>query len=90
MTNAWKVSLTVLRKNPMSVLSAARGRVIAITCRGKIVGHFMSHRSYEQLTDRVEDLEDKVLAYERKGGPFRRTTIEELRDLYGSSSKLAE
>tara|TARA_R110002074_G_scaffold96092_2_gene208977 strand:- start:190 stop:462 length:273 start_codon:yes stop_codon:yes gene_type:complete len=79
-----------LRNGPIKVLRAANGRVVSVLRRGKIVGYFMSRRSYERLMDRIEDLEDKMLVYERKGGPFRRTTIEELRDLYGSSSKLAE
>ncbi|MBU1001932.1 MAG: type II toxin-antitoxin system Phd/YefM family antitoxin [Proteobacteria bacterium] len=72
------VSVTELKRNLASVLNQAGNDPVAVLNHNKPEAYLLSAAHYEQLLERLEDLEDAQLTHGRAGGPFVEVNIDEL------------
>jgi antitoxin StbD len=72
------VSVTELKRNLSSVLSQAGDDPVAVLNHNRPEAYLLSASHYEQLLERLENLEDARLVQERSGGPFVEVDISEL------------
>ncbi|MBI4807203.1 MAG: type II toxin-antitoxin system Phd/YefM family antitoxin [Desulfovibrio sp.] len=72
------VSVTELKRNFSSVLSQASDDPVAVLNHNRPEAYLLSASHYEQLLERLEDLEDARLVQERSDGPFVEVDINEL------------
>lgn len=59
-------SVSELKKNPMGTVAAGRGEAVAILNRNEPAFYCVPARVYEELLDRLEDLELNAIADARK------------------------
>ena len=60
-------SVTELKKDPMNTVAAGEGFPVAILNRNEPVFYCIPTKAYEDLLDRLEDLELNALVNARKG-----------------------
>ena len=72
------VSVTELKRNFSAILNQAEGDPVAVLNHNRPEAYLLSAAHYEQLLERLEDLEDMRLAQERSDGPFVEVDIHEL------------
>lgn len=72
------VSVTELKRNFASVVDEAKNGAVAILNHNKPEAYLLPASYYEQLLDRLEDLEDRRLVDERGKGPFVAVKLDEL------------
>lgn len=72
------VSVTELKRNFSAILAQAEDDPVAVLNHNRPEAYLLSASHYEQLLDRLEDLEDMKLARERADGPFVEVDIHEL------------
>lgn len=79
-------SITELKTNPSKVVKAGEGGPVAILNKNVPEFYCIPADAYATLLDRLEDLELSFIARERlnDGEKPVKTSIEELRKLYGS------
>ncbi|HQR84433.1 MAG: plasmid stabilization protein [Polynucleobacter sp. 24-46-87] len=71
-------SVTELKKNPMDTVAAGEGFPVAILNRNEPVFYCIPTKAYEDLLDRLEDLELNAIANARKGQKRIRVSVDEL------------
>ncbi len=71
-------SVTELKKDPMNTVAAGEGFPIAILNRNEPVFYCVPRKAYEDLMDRLEDLELNAVADSRKGQKTVRVTLDDL------------
>jgi antitoxin StbD len=71
-------SVTELKKDPMNTVAAGEGFPVAILNRNEPVFYCIPTKAYEDLLDRLEDLELNALANARKGQKRIRVTLDDL------------
>ena len=71
-------SVTELKKDPMNTVAAGKGSPIAILNRNEPVFYCVPRKAYEELLDRLEDLEFNAIANARKGQKAIRVSIDDL------------
>ena len=72
------VSVTELKRNFSNILTQAEGDPVAVLNHNRPEAYLLAAAHYEQLLDRLEDLEDMKLMQERAPGPFVEVGIHEL------------
>ena len=72
------VSVTELKRNFAAILNMAEDSAIAILNHNKPEAYLLSATQYEQMLDRLEDLEDAKLIKERINGPFIEVDLNDL------------
>ena len=72
------VSVTELKRNFSGILKAAEDTPVAVLNHNRPEAYLLSAAHYNQLLERLEDLEDAQLIKERASGPFVETTLDEL------------
>ncbi len=72
------VSVTELKRNLASVLASTQDSPVAVLNHNKPEAYLLSARYYENLLEKLEDAEDRLLAKERKDGPFVEVSLDEL------------
>ena len=71
-------SVTELKKNPMDTVAAGEGFAVAILNRNEPVFYCIPTKAYEDLLNRMEDLELNAIANARKGQKTIRVTLDDL------------
>lgn len=72
------VSVTELKRNFAAVVNEAENGAIAILNHNKPEAYLLPAAYYEQLLERLEDLEDIRLVKERGDGPFVKVNLDDL------------
>ena len=72
------VSVTELKRNFSAILIQAENDPVAVLNHNRPEAYLLSAAHYEQLLDRLEDMEDMKLMRERSEGPFVEVGIHEL------------
>jgi antitoxin StbD len=72
------VSVTELKRNFSAVLSQAEDDPVAVLNHNRPEAYLLSAAHYEQLLNRLEDLEDMKLTRKRSEGPFVEVRLDEL------------
>lgn len=70
--------ISELKKNPMAVLQQGEGFPVAILNRNQPVFYAVPAQTYEQLLDRIEDLELAALVRERQDEPEVSVNLDEI------------
>ena len=70
--------ISELKKNPMAVISQGNGNPIAILNRNKPVFYAVPAEAYEELMDKLEDIELAKIVKERLGLPTIKVDINDL------------
>ncbi len=71
-------SVTELKKDPMNTVAAGDGFPIAILNRNEPVFYCVPRKAYEDLMDKLEDLELNAIADARQGQNTVRVTLDDL------------
>jgi len=71
-------SVSELKRNPMGTVAAGEGFPVAILNRNEPVFYCVPAEAYEEMLDRLEDLELNTIADAREGQPVRKVTLDEL------------
>ncbi len=71
-------SISDLKRNPMGTVAAGEGAPVAILNRNEPAFYCIPARAYEDLLERLEDLELNAIADAREGQAIRRVTLDEL------------
>ncbi len=61
--------ISELKKNPMSVIEQGEGMPVAILNRNEPVFYAIPAKAYEELIDKLEDIELAKIAKEREADP---------------------
>ena len=61
------VSVSELKKNPSAVLSGAQGGAVAVLNHNRVMGYMVPAELYEQMMERLDDLELVEIAKARSG-----------------------
>ncbi|KQS05258.1 prevent-host-death protein [Sphingomonas sp. Leaf357] len=72
------VSITDLKKNPSAVIEAAGGFPVAVLNRNTPAAYLVPAKAWEELMDRLEDMELAELVRARAGEPRIKVRLEEL------------
>ena len=72
------VSVTELKRNLASVLASTQNSPVAVLNHNKPEAYLLSSQYYENLLEKLEDAEDRMLVKERKDGPFVEVSLDEL------------
>ncbi|MBL4744162.1 MAG: type II toxin-antitoxin system Phd/YefM family antitoxin [Cycloclasticus sp.] len=70
--------ISELKKNPMAVISQGNGNPIAILNRNEPVFYAVPAEAYEELMDKLEDIELAQIVKERLGLPTIKVDINDL------------
>lgn len=71
-------SISDLKKNPMGTVAAGKGFPVAILNRNEPAFYCIPARAYEELLERLEDLELNALADSREGQEVHRISLDDL------------
>ncbi|WP_044037679.1 plasmid stabilization protein [Octadecabacter arcticus] len=71
-------SISELKKNPMGTVAAGEGAAVAILNRNEPAFYCVPAAAYEDMMDRLEDIELNAIADARQGDPIVRVTLDEL------------
>ena len=71
-------SISDLKKNPMGTVSAGEGFPVAILNRNEPAFYCIPAKAYEELLDRLEDLELNAIADGRRGQPIHKIPLDDL------------
>ena len=71
-------SISELKKNPMSVVEQGEGMPVAILNRNEPVFYAVPAKAYEELIDKLEDIELAQLVKERLGQPTIKVNVNDL------------
>ena len=71
-------SISDLKKNPMGTVAAGEGIPVAILNRNEPAFYCIPARAYEELLERLEDLELNALADSRDGQEVHRVSLDDL------------
>lgn len=71
-------SISDLKKNPMGTVSAGEGFAVAILNRNEPAFYCIPAKAYEELLDRLEDLELNAIADARRGQPIHKIPLDDL------------
>ena len=71
-------SISDLKKNPMGTVSAGEGLAVAILNRNEPPFYCVPAKAYEELLERLEDLELNAIADGRKGQPVHKISLDDL------------
>jgi antitoxin StbD len=71
-------SISELKKNPMGTVAAGEGAAVAILNRNEPAFYCVPAAAYEDMIDRLEDIELNAIADARQGDPIVRVTLDEL------------
>lgn len=72
------VSVTELKRNLASVLASTQESPVAVLNHNKPEAYLLSARYYENLLEKLEDTEDRLLVKERMDGPFVEVSLDDL------------
>jgi len=72
------VSVTELKRNFAGILATAKDAPVAVLNHNKPEAYLLSARHYESILSALEDMEDRRLVEERRGGPFVEVRLDEL------------
>lgn len=72
------VSISDLKKNPSAVIAAAEGFPIAILNRNTPSAYLVPAKAWEELMDRLEDIELAKIVREREGQEEIEVSIDDL------------
>lgn len=72
------VSVTELKRNFAAIINEADNGAVAILNHNKPEAYLLPAAYYEQLLERLEDLEDIRLVKERGDGPFVKVGLDDL------------
>jgi antitoxin StbD len=61
------VSVSDLKRNPSAVLKQAESAAVAILNHNKVVGYLISPEAYEEILERLDDLDLIGIINEREG-----------------------
>ena len=70
--------ISELKKNPMAVIEQGEGNPVAILNRNEPVFYAVPAKAYEELMDKLEDIEFSNIVKERLGQPTIKVDINEL------------
>ena len=70
--------ISELKKNPMSVMKQGGGFPVAILNRNEPVFYAVPAAAYEELMDKLEDMELGEVVKQREGQPSRKVTLDDL------------
>ena len=70
--------ISELKKNPMSVVEQGEGMPVAILNRNEPVFYAVPAKAYEELIDKLEDIELAQLVKERLGQPTIKVNVNDL------------
>ena len=73
------VSVTELKRNYSAIVRESEGAAVAVLNHNRPEAYLVPAEAYEQLMERLEDMEDALLAYERRREPAVKVTLEDLR-----------
>ena len=73
------VSVTELKRNYSAIVRESEGAAVAVLNHNRPEAYLVPAEAYEQLMERLEDMEDALLAYERRHEPAVKVTLEDLR-----------
>ena len=73
-------SISELKANPKKVVEGSNGSAVAILSHNSVMGYMLSPRHYQELLERMEDMELILLSQERLKNDFQpiRVSIDEL------------
>jgi antitoxin StbD len=71
-------SVSELKKNPMGTVAAGEGFPVAILNRNEPAFYCVPARAYEEILERLEDIELNAIADARVGQPIHRVSLDEL------------
>ncbi len=71
-------SITELKANPMKAIASAHGMPIAVLNRNEPAFYCVPADTYEQLMDRIEDLELLAIAKERENDVAIKVSLNDL------------
>lgn len=71
-------SITELKANPMKAVASGHGLPIAVLNRNEPAFYCVPADAYEQLLDKIEDLELLAIAKERENDPAIRVNLDDL------------
>jgi len=72
------VSISELKKNPMAAIQAGDGFPVVVLNRNKPAFYCVPAEAYEQLLDKLEDIELNQIADKRRGEPTIKVSIDDL------------
>lgn len=72
------VSVTELKRNFSAILDQAADHPVAVLNHNRPEAYLLSAAYYEELLERLEDMEDSRLASQRANGPFVDVTLDAL------------
>lgn len=72
------VSISELKKNPSAAIEAAEGFPVAILNRNKPAAYLVPAKAWEELMDRLEDIELAEIVRERQGQRRVKMRLEDL------------
>lgn len=70
--------ISELKKNPMAVVSQGEGAPVAIMNRSEPAFYAVPAKAYEQMMDKLEDIELAALVEARKGQPEIEVNLDDL------------
>jgi antitoxin StbD len=71
-------SISELKKNPSAVIEAAEGAPVAILNRNKPAAYLVPAKAWEEIMDRLEDIELAEIVRARAGQKRIRVKLEDL------------
>lgn len=71
-------SISELKKNPMAIVSAGEGFPVAILNHNQPAFYCVPAKAWEEIFDRLEDIELAALANERMGGESVEVSLNDL------------
>lgn len=72
------VSITELKRNPSAVIDAADNKAVAVLVHNKPSAYLVPARAYQDLLERLDDLELAELVRARAGERRIKVTLDEL------------
>jgi antitoxin StbD len=72
------VSISDLKKNPSSVITAAQNGPVAVLNHNRVTAYILKPEVYEYMLDCLEDLEDIGTVLERQNDPAIEVDINDL------------
>ena len=73
------VSVTELKRNYSAIVRESEGAAVAVLNHNRPEAYLVPAEAYEQLMERLEDMEDALLAHERRHDSAVKVTLEDLR-----------
>lgn len=71
-------SISELKKNPMAVMKEAEGFPVAVLNRNQPVFYCVPAEAYEQLMDKLEDMELAEIVRQRQNSPEIEVSLDDL------------